>query len=961
MATENKEKILVIEDEALVARELEHRLTKMGWEVVGIAYGDDAIELAMETQPDLLLTDIHLKNGVDGIEVAQKICEEIDVPVVFLTAYSDDQTVAKAKLATPFGYIIKPVENRELQITIEMALYKFRIDKELKETQQLLQTALTCIGSALVFVDDAGRVLNVNKDAIRLLGNTDAIGRNCQDLLSLADGSSVLKTIDAALHEKGIARLSPFVIQVADQEMKLVDGIVGPMDAGGVLMLRELAEINDSVEMLGAPNDLLANLGSEALIPTESALCQMLISPYGVEGAEANKIIEKLSRQFDQHVRSTDLVSVFAGSLLSVSMPYTSILEGEQIAKTLLQEINSNVNIDEKIHFSIGLAYSTAGDKQPLELFRRTTVALNNARSAGGSNIVVWDEGLDEAIANRTSEIRMERESHNVVLLWNVMNVLSRAEDVETLSQGFCEHMFPFFNFTRIALLTRKNEALVTITGFVQGEGEVSSVAELNLSAAEFQLINSLLGDGSGFAEQDQTWLFGLGSERVLFLDPVDAKDRAQTDFLRTLVDYFSTGMSRFELLPDIDPTDDFFKVGDLVYRSPQLASIVESIRLVAPTDATVLITGDTGTGKEMFAKYLHDLSPRSDKPFIIVDCGAIVSSLIESELFGHVRGAFTGADKNFSGRLKEADGGTVLLDEIGELPLDVQIKLLRFVQNREIVAVGTTENLTVDTRVIAATNKDIKKMVEEGTFREDLYYRLNVFAIETPRLKDRHEDILLLAEHYLDLYSQRYGKRSLGFSRDAEQALLQYEWPGNVRELINVINRAVILCKDLSVNPIHLGLFSTTEEPPTAKPDGQTSLLERIRELVDCSLAMKPDLPPVGLWLEEDLILTSLEDNSRILSRAATSLGIPESTLRRKVGRLRDTYGSVLPERPKGWFDANRMLAELSGISKERRIPVLDLACQSLAKEIESRNLLRQDAATLMGVSVPTYRKLIG
>lgn len=208
MATKNKEKILVIEDEALVARELQHRLTKMGWEVVGIAYGDEAIELARQTQPDLLLTDIHLKNGADGIEVAQKICEEIDIPVVFLTAYSDEQTVSKAKLATPFGYIIKPVENRELQITIDMALYKFRIEKELKETQQLLQTALTCIGSALVFVDSDGAVLNVNKDAIQLLGNTDAIGKNWQDLLSLAQGSSVLNTITAALHEKGITRLS---------------------------------------------------------------------------------------------------------------------------------------------------------------------------------------------------------------------------------------------------------------------------------------------------------------------------------------------------------------------------------------------------------------------------------------------------------------------------------------------------------------------------------------------------------------------------------------------------------------------------------------------------------------------------------------------------------------------------------------------------------------------------------
>jgi len=328
MATDNNEKILIVEDEALVARELKSRLTQMGWVVVGIAYGDEAIEIARETQPDLLLTDIHLKNGIDGIDVAQKICAEMDIPVVFLTAYSDDQTVAKAKLVTPFGFIIKPVENRELQITIEMALYKFRLDKELKETQQLLQTALSCIGSALVFVDDAGHVLNLNQDARTLLATEKAIGKSWQNLLSLSEGTSVLKAINTALREKGIARLSPFVIQVADQQMKLVDGIVGPMDSGGVLILRELADISDSVETLTTTDDLLENLGLETLAPGDPALCQMLIAPDGIEGLKARKVIEKLSHQFDDYVRSTDLVSVFAGSLLSLSMPYTSISQG---------------------------------------------------------------------------------------------------------------------------------------------------------------------------------------------------------------------------------------------------------------------------------------------------------------------------------------------------------------------------------------------------------------------------------------------------------------------------------------------------------------------------------------------------------------------------------------------------------------------------------------------------------
>ena len=164
------EKILIVEDEALIAREIQHRLTNMGWEVVGTAFGEEAVELALETQPDLVLSDIHLRHGLSGIDLAERTQAVMDVPIVFLTAYSDEDTVAKAKKVTPFGFIIKPVENRDLQITIEMALYKFRVEKELKEKQQLLETALACIGSALIFLDQEGKIININQDARGLLG-----------------------------------------------------------------------------------------------------------------------------------------------------------------------------------------------------------------------------------------------------------------------------------------------------------------------------------------------------------------------------------------------------------------------------------------------------------------------------------------------------------------------------------------------------------------------------------------------------------------------------------------------------------------------------------------------------------------------------------------------------------------------------------------------------------------------
>ncbi len=955
-----KSRILVVEDEALVARELKGRLTQMGWDVVGIAYADEAIELARETQPDLLLTDIHLKGGVDGIDVANRICAEMDIPVVFLTAYSDDETVTRAKSVTPFGYIIKPVENRELQITIEMALYKFRIDKELKETQQLLATALTCLGSALVFVDDRGVIINVNQDALELFGDTAVVGRNWKVVLGQMEETSIFKTVSSALMEKAITRLSPFVVQVADQEMKLIDGIVGPMDSGGVLILRELAKINESVEMLGEPNVMFANLGPEVLSPTESSLCQILMSPDSLDVDQAHKIVERLSRQLSRYVRGTDLVSVFGGSLLSVSLPYTSITEGEQIAKTLLEQINNDLRIGEKFSFSIGLAHSTAGDKQPIELFRRAKLALNRAQSSGGGRVEIWNQGAEETHANRANEIQIEREYNNVVLLWNVMNVLSQAEDLADLSVSFCEHLFQFFKLERIGLMVRTLGSVEMVAGFSRTANALGSISDLELSAEEFRLIESLLGKSGGEGTHEAVTIYHVGGDRVLLLEHDTAPASSQTEFVRTLVTYFGTGLGRFDLSVVVEESEPSTSGNQLIYQSPQIESIIESVNLVAPTDATVLIVGDSGTGKEMLARHVHEASGRAGKPFVIVDCGAVVGSLIESELFGHVRGAFTGADKNFTGRLREANGGTVLLDEIGELPLDVQVKLLRFVQSHEVAPVGSSDYQSVDTRVIAATHRDLKAMVVEGSFREDLFYRLNVFSVRTPRLNERIEDILPLANHYLDVYSQRYKKGGLTFSREAESALLQHDWPGNIRELVNVVNRAVILCKDLTVNPIHLGLFSNADMEMVVKPPGQVSLRTRLGDLVDLALVSAPHFSPIGRWIEEDIILHCMHEHQGVVNRAAESLGIPETTLRRKVGRLKETYGNEQPSRPLDWQDLGAVFGELVEMSRERRISLLDLVSQSLFREIEGRNLARQDAARLLDVSVPTYRKLV-
>ncbi|MBV1876360.1 MAG: sigma 54-interacting transcriptional regulator [Pseudomonadales bacterium] len=964
MSEEKNPKILIIEDEALVARELKSRLTNMGCEVVGIAYGKEAIELARDTNPDLLLSDIHLKDGEDGIELAQKIRSERDVPVVFLTAYSDEDTVSRAKEVTPYGYIIKPVENRELQIAIDMAMYKFGIENELRQTQKLLQMALTGIGSAIVFVDQSGVISDLNDDAERILNTTrqDALNSSWMDVFSIT-GSSIQNKFQAALGGNDVVKLAPFIVNSALNNPKLVDGIVGPMKRGGVLILRQLTEISDPIETLTLPAELNEENGTEAVQSAESVMCQLLVAPK-VEGDAL--VMDELLVLLKQLLRSTDLVSVYAGSQVSVSMPYTALAEGRQIADSVMRGLQtqfSQANQD----FCIGLSYSIAGDQEPFELFRRASWALNVARDSGGGKVILWSDALENKPLAVSTDIEKQREYHNLVLLWNVLNVVAKASELKEVSQKVCGHLRLSFNFEKVAVLANRNAAFAPISGSINGRSNFNGMQDLDYSEIHFAKTRDLLQSDSDYVQVEKIYLFKLSTEKVLYVQAGVELSQSDLEFLMSLVAYFATGIARFD-----QPSTDIHQTveqGALIYRAASMRRIYESIELVAPTDATVLITGESGTGKELLARTIHDVSDRRGKPFIIVDCGAVVSSLIESELFGHEKGAFTGADKRSTGRLKEADGGTILLDEIGELSLEVQVKLLRYVQNREIARVGSTRYETIDTRIIAATHRNLKALVDSGGFRQDLYYRLNVFTIDSPPLRDRVDDIMLIANHYLGIYSDGYNKNIFGFTSDAEQALLEYDWPGNIRELINVINRGVILCRDSRLSTIHLGLFPRGEiETQALNNDTQgqqeNSVELWIKQLVDSCLAdgfsqNKNDLVPLGQWLEEDLILKSLALNSEILNRAAQTLGIPESTLRRKVARMREIHGADTPPRPTDWGAVHFVMDEVISLSQQRRQTVFELVSMVLVKELESRQLSKKDAASLMGVSLPTYRRL--
>ncbi|MEI6083191.1 MAG: PEP-CTERM-box response regulator transcription factor [Verrucomicrobiota bacterium] len=300
---------------------------------------------------------------------------------------------------------------------------------------------------------------------------------------------------------------------------------------------------------------------------------------------------------------------------------------------------------------------------------------------------------------------------------------------------------------------------------------------------------------------------------------------------------------------------------------SPKMQVVFDSIRKVATTDAPVLILGESGTGKEMTAQAIHHRSARKNGPFVAINCSAIPETLIESELFGYEKGAFTGANTQRKGRIESANGGTLFLDEIGEIPAPLQVKLLRFLQESRLERVGGRHEIEIDARVIAATNADLKQGLKDGSFREDLYYRLAVVQIVVPPLRVRPEDIRLLAQTFLQRFAAQNGKTGLTFSQEAQQAMLQYSWPGNVREVENRVKRAVIMAEGKRLKPHDLELSLSTEAAP------QT--LKEAREI-----------------LERDLIQKSLRKNTGKIAPTAIELGVSRPTLYElmdKLGIVRD------------------------------------------------------------------------
>ena len=808
------------------------------------------------------------------------------------TLFIDFQSLTMKNCETnAYCYLGHSFSGELLATNLQLCRYKFEARKKIAAENQLLQSALSCIGNSLIYLDDKGNVSAINDAAAMLFGVKKSvyINKPWHNLIVARRDLSAKQTqqfLAAAITTKAVTKIQPLAIRTENKGSLLIDGIIGPIkypsgQSGVILFVRKLTDLAQIPVALSQDGDAGQSYRKKM------ASSMMLINPdnfkqvnqtYGTDIGD--KLLDEISLRIGQVLRASDLTSRYGGAVFLVLLYDASTQQVHNLQNHLMQTLAQPYALaqDHGLTFSCGVAINDQYIAySPVELFYFSNFAMCQAKELGGDQMRQWQhQSASQQIGNfdRLSGNFSDRGSadyQKMLMLWGMMSSLESFHHKDSFIEQLLKQMISGFHLDSAAFVTLKNNRIEIDCALNNNNARLSGV-DIKFSKHQQTYINQITGSDqqtqaftSVREQQGIEVILPLKINRkiraVLWLacyslDDIDIKDH---HLLSNIADFIAVSIEKIEhqanQLADqqdnqqdnqqdkgenqyqSDHKDKFW------YGSDEMLKLMQDVELVSVTNATVLIRGESGTGKEMVAKRIHNLSQRSTKPYVIVDCGAIVGSLMERELFGHVKGAFTGADKKASGRIQQADGGTLFLDEVGELPLEVQVKLLRFVQDKQFSPIGSTQYKSVNVRLIAATNVDLEQKMRQGLFREDLYYRLNVFSVKTLALRDRQSDIMLLAERYLAAYNQEYKKHVLGFTDLAKQAINEYRWPGNVRELKNLINRALILCQDNRMDCCHLGLYPVPGARRNESTPMQQSSTVQSSQAYSCSVVNKASI----------------------------------------------------------------------------------------------------------------------
>jgi len=680
-----------------------------------------------------------------------------------------------------------------------------------------------------------------------------------------------------------------------------------------------------------------------------------------------DRVLREIAIGLRAALRSQDHVAHYGGAIFSVVLRDTGAgdarLVAENVARRLSEERYHQRLL--RLEFSAGLATAEPDEGVDADvLVRRADQALSAAKRGEGGNVRVWEAGSDVEQARSLDRLQgiftgdKTKDYRNMRLLLDTVTAVAASSDAAELARSFTSRLCHALHARRSAVLEQAPDGSLGLLAGVEHAGGTERSFELmphDVAAVEQacrgRVVVTRPSDEGDHAVAYAIPLFlqdrclgGILFEADAVSMPLEGSDRR---FLDALASEMAVTLDRARLIErdrerdraekerlqaELDDLRRVVRGSRFHYRSSAMQSLLTTARRMAQTDTTVLITGESGTGKEMLAHTLHELSARHERPLVVVDCSAISPTLIESELFGHEKGAFTGAHTRNPGRLVQAHGSTVFLDEIGDVPLDLQSKLLRFVQERQFTPVGGVTPRKVDARILAATNVDLRARVAAGLFRADLFHRLNVVHLHVPALRERKDDILHLARLFLLQFAALHRRPAQRFTPAAEEALESYDWPGNVRELESIVLVSVLLCDTPSVDVGDLqGLQGAdmsghgaahgraTDGVPSAVPgkggpaqDPITRLRRALGQEIVHALRSGGAPVPLGKWLTEDLLLEADRLSGGTHRRAAELLGIPETTFRRQLRAALSRRAAGLSVRSASWPAVAGVLEEL-------------------------------------------------
>ncbi|QKZ13845.1 sigma 54-interacting transcriptional regulator [Spirosoma sp. KUDC1026] len=824
--------LLIVEDEFLIANDLRRILTKGGYQIGGIAGSvDEAKEQVASQRPDIVLLDIFLDGHETGIDLAHWLSKQA-IPFVFLSANLTDGLLEEAKVTQPFGFLTKPFREKDVLSTLEIARYRHAHSEEAKLRQQ--QSIRIAVNNASINIQDREQFCLAIADQINRFVPFSFFTLQ----IGLPDESSfywlMLEKAGSAFKKVNLAALlqnesDESLLNKLDQEAPDRLG-----EQTGVFSGSAFDQLCQTYVTARACRDKF-NVRSLALFPIplkRNAITTIMLSSTQADGFSerdyqtVNLICPQIALTLDNLLAYEELDT--RRQIKAIELAIANAFRSEASMSAILVQVAQSIN-----------------ELLPVDLLALYRIKVPQPAGADTLCTVQKSRGRFEPLESHSLPLSSTiSPSSWEAALAGMQTCLTKP----TLNVGFQFSQQAADNV--IGELYRRELGLQSFMYVPIFRGEQPVASLILASKAPY-----------AFTYNDLHTLQDISVQMSLALENVFAFER-----IKMLSERLE--QEKTYLVEEIKTSHNF---GEIIGDSPAMQVVFTNISQVAPTNATVLILGETGTGKELVARAVHTLSSRKDRTIIKINCAVLPAQLIESELFGHERGSFTGATEKRIGKFELASGGTLFLDEIGELPLELQAKLLRAIQEKEIERIGGKGPIRIDVRIIAATNRNVQQEVAEGRFRSDLYYRLNVFPIVVPPLRERTDDIQPLTLHFLRRISKKLGKPLTGVTNDTMHQLLAYTWPGNIRELEHVLERAAILSRSNTLELAEpLRSIPITDSPVAA---GQS---------VEC-------IQPIDDIMRAAILAALSKSGGRIRGRggAAELLNLKPTTLEARMKKL--------------------------------------------------------------------------